>query len=113
MQLPTGEDIPKNQSKVSKPSKEELIFKHQTRLKLGEKCEDNLTIKSEMYKTNLRIVFFKNIDRMKNKISFQSDITSDQTLFSTTKAIVIGQKILNNISDNILENVSKYFKSDV
>ena len=31
--LPTGPDIPKNQSKVAKPSKEELLEKQQTRLK--------------------------------------------------------------------------------
>ena len=35
--LPTGEDIPKNQSKVPKPSKEDLLLKQQTRLKLGNK----------------------------------------------------------------------------
>ena len=33
VELPTGEDVPKNQSKVIKPSREELLEKHQTRLK--------------------------------------------------------------------------------
>ena len=33
VELPTGLDVPKNQSKVEKPSKEELLKKHQTRLK--------------------------------------------------------------------------------
>lgn len=33
VELPTGQDLPKNQSKVEKPSKEELLRNHQTRLK--------------------------------------------------------------------------------
>ena len=35
IELPTGVDLPKNQSKVPQPSKAELIAKQQTRLKLG------------------------------------------------------------------------------
>ena len=37
VELPTGKDIPRNQSKVEKPSKEDLVRKHQTRLLLGKK----------------------------------------------------------------------------
>ena len=33
--LPTGDNIPKNQSKVVQPSKSELVQRQQTRLKLG------------------------------------------------------------------------------
>ena len=33
VQLPTGTDIPRNQSKVVQPSKAELVTKHQTRMK--------------------------------------------------------------------------------
>ena len=35
IELPTGKDLPRNQSKVEKPEKSELVEKHQTRLKLG------------------------------------------------------------------------------
>ena len=37
VELPTGKDIPRNQSKVENPSKEELVKKHQTRPLLGKK----------------------------------------------------------------------------
>ena len=37
VELPTGKDVPRNQSKVEKPSKEDLVRKHQTRLLLGKK----------------------------------------------------------------------------
>ena len=37
--LPTGENIPRNQSKVQQPSKAELIARHQTRLKLRDTSE--------------------------------------------------------------------------
>ena len=33
--LPTGDDVPRNQSKVPQPSKAELVARQQTRLKLG------------------------------------------------------------------------------
>ena len=33
--LPTGDNIPRNQSKVAQPSKAELVLRQQTRLKLG------------------------------------------------------------------------------
>ena len=35
IELPTGKDLPRNQSKVEQPSKAELVQKQQTRLKLG------------------------------------------------------------------------------
>ena len=35
VELPTGKDLPRNQSKVEKPSKSELVQRQQTRLKLG------------------------------------------------------------------------------
>ena len=41
VELPTGEDVPKNQSKVIKPSREELLEKHQTRLKHKNNWCDN------------------------------------------------------------------------
>ena len=33
VELPTGSEVPKNQSKIVQPSKEDLLKKHQTRLK--------------------------------------------------------------------------------
>ena len=35
VELPTGKDLPRNQSKVEQPSKAELVQRQQTRLKLG------------------------------------------------------------------------------
>ena len=33
IELPTGQDLPKNQSKVAQPNKDDLLKSHQTRLK--------------------------------------------------------------------------------